>query len=350
MLEAMTTLHDLPSHVFAMIESGVVAEFATMSAKGGPIDTPTYYFPSDDMSTIDLATGVPNPAKSERARRNDKVGLLIEGGPKEPIIVIRAHAAVRDSDIQSNAIRYLAETGWQGVSHGITWDKARLAVTYWSRIIIENTPERIYWWDNHAALDGPPGIWEAAPRESWPISDPAPAVQVSPGNWTPRPWQDVAKDAIASGDPAHLSVVDSDGFPLPMRALGCDLVNDGFRLTMSKGIPWALSGRACLTFAGFRTFVGEAAPNGNEILFRTERALPQHPSTLDTKQVLQPAESTLAKTRARLEAEMARLGQPLPVIPDDAPERTRVAKIRLARIASDAPITGITTEHGNRTT
>jgi len=345
----MSGLRDLPEHVFRMIESGVVAEFATVSAKGVPIDTPTYYFPSDDMATIDLATGVPNPAKSERARRNPKVGLLIEGRPDEPVVVIRAHAAVRDSDIQSNAIRYLAETGWEGISHGITWDQARLAITYWSRIIIENTPERIYWWDNHAALDGPPSVWNAPARGAWPQSDPAPEAPLSPGNWTPRPWRDVAADAVASGDPAHLSVVDADGFPLPMRANGVELVAEGFRLAMPKGTPWALAGKACVTFAGFRTFVGEAVPEGEGVLFRAERALPQHPSTLDTRQVLQPAESTLTKTRARLEAEMARLGQALPVIPETAPERTRIARIRLARIASDSPITGITAEHGNRT-
>lgn len=347
----MTTLHDLPRHVFAMIESGVVAEFATVSAAGVPIDTPTYYFPSDDMATIDVATGVPNPAKAERARRNPKVGLLIEGRPEEPVVVIRACAAVRDSDIQSNAIRYLAETGWQGISHGITWEQARLAITYWSRIVIENTPERVYWWDNHAALDGPPQVWQADPATQFPASDPAPKAKVSPGNWTARPWRDVANDAVAAGSPAHLSIVDTDGYPLPMRAVGLELVSDGFRLDMPRGMPWDLSGPASLTFAGFRTFVGEAVgETGQSVLFRVERALPQHPSTLDTKQVLQPAEATLAKTRARLEAEMARRGQPLPVIPDEAPERTRIAKIRMARIASDSPITGITVEHGNRTT
>ena len=346
----MSSLHDLPQHIFRMIESGVVAEFATMTAKGAPIDTPTYYFPADDMATIDLATGVPNPAKAERARRNSKVGLLIEGRPEEPVVVIRAHAAVRDSDIQSNAIRYLAETGWQGVSHGITWEQARLAVTYWSRIIIENTPERIYWWDNHAALDGPPKVWNAAPGTVWPQSDPAPEAPVSPGNWTPRPWQDVAADAIATGHPAHLSVVDSDGYPLPMRARSVELVDEGFRIAVPKGVPWAFAGPACVTFAGFRTLVGVAEAQGDTVLFRAERALPQHPSTLDTKQVLQPSEATLAKTRSRLEAEMARRGQPLPAIAEEAPERTRIARIRLARIASDAPITGLTAEHGNRST
>ena len=346
----MSSLHDLPGHVFAMIESGVVAEFATLTAAGVPIDTPTYYFPADDMATIDLATGVPNPAKAERARRNPKVGILIEGRAEEPVVLIRARAAVRDSDIQANAIRYLAETGYKGISHGITWEQARLAITYWSRIVIENTPERIYWWDDHAALNAAPGVWHADPATVWPASDPAPQAKVSPGNWTARPWQDVARDAVASGDAAHLSVVDPNGFPVPMRARAFERVDEGFILDMPAGMPWRLAGPASLTFAGFRTFVGEAVAQETGVLFRAERALPQHPSTLDTKQVLQPPEATLAKTRARLEAEMARRGQPLPVIPAEPPERTRIAKIRMARIASDAPITGITAEHGNRTT
>jgi hypothetical protein len=346
----MSSLKDLPKHIFAIVESGVVAEFATVTARGEPIDTPTYYFPSDNMATVDLATGVPNPAKAERARRNPKVGLLIEGRPEEPVVVIRARAAVRDRDIQSNAIRYLAETGWQGISHGLTWEKARLAITYWSRIIIENTPDRIYWWDNHEALDRPPGVWNAGPDTVWPVSDPAPQAPSTPGNWPARPWRDVAVDALATGGSAHLSVMDADGFPLPMRTRSLELVDEGLRIVLPCGIPWVTAGPACVTFAGFRTFVGEAVPQGSAVLFRIARALPQHPSTLDTKQVLQPAQETLAKTRARLEAEMARRDQALPVIPEQAPERTRIAKIRMARIASDSPIPGLTVRHGNRTT
>jgi hypothetical protein len=346
----MSGLHDLPSNVFGLIESGVVAEFSTLTASGVPIDTPTYYFPSDDMQTLDLATGLPNPAKAERARRNPKIGLLIEGRPDEPVVVVRARAAVRDSDIQSNAIRYLAETGYKGVSHGVTWEKARLAVTYWSRIIIENKPERIYWWDKPAALDTLPHVWNAPSDTAYPDSDPAPAGTMSPSAWPVRAWQEVAREAVACGSPAHLSVVDPDGYPLPLRAYEFKLAAEGFRLKMPKGSPHALTGKASLTFAGFRTFVGEVLSDTGATLFRVERSLPQHPSTLDTKQVLQPSADTLAKARARLEFEAARRGQSLPVIPPEPPARTRIAMIRLARIASDAPITGITKEHGNRTT
>jgi hypothetical protein len=293
---------------------------------------------------------VPNPAKAERARRNPKVGILIEGRPDEPVVVIRARAAVRDTNIQSNAIRYLAETGWQGISHGITWEQARLAVTYWSRIVIENTPERIYWWDNHASLDGPPGVWQADADTVWPSSDPAPSGRMNPSAWEARDWRIVAGDAVKSGNCGHLSVVDADGYPLPMRVRAFAVTDEGFRLTMPRGLPWRLAGSASLTFAGFQTFVGTVAPVGDGLLFRVDRALPQHPSTYDTKQVLQPSEDTRAKAWARLEHELARRGQSLPVIPAEAPERTRIARIRMARIASDSPITGISVEHGNRTT
>jgi hypothetical protein len=346
----MSGLHELPERVFRLIESGVVAEFSTVSRAGVPIDTPTYYFPSDDMETLDLATGLPNPAKAERARRNPKVGLLIEGKPDEPVVVVRAQAAVRDSDIQANAIRYLTETGYRGISHGITWEKARLAVTYWSRIIVENKPERIYWWDNLAALDGPPQVWNTAPGTIYPQSDPPPSGKMRPSAWPVRAWQDVAKEAVASGSASHLSVLDTDGYPLPMRARSFELVREGFRLVMPKGIPWKPEGKASLTFAGFRTFVGQAAPENGAVLLRVERSLPQHPSTLDTKQVLQPSEDTLAKARARLDYEAQRRGQSLPVIPLEPPPRTRIAMIRQARIESASPITGLSKEHGNRTT
>jgi hypothetical protein len=350
MVGQMSDLNELPGHVFDLIESGVVAEFSTVSAAGDPIDTPTYYFPADDMSTIDLATGLPNPAKAERVRRNPKVGLLIEGRPEEPVVVIRAHGAVRDSDIQANAVRYLAETGYKGISHGITWAEARKAVTYWSRIIIENTPERVYWWDSQAMLDQPPQVWRAAADTVFPSSDPEPAAKMKRSAWPIRPWPVVAGEAMAAGTPAHLSVLDPDGYPLPMRAHSLELTGEGFRVQMPQGTAWQLQGRASLTFAGFRTFIGDAEPSDGGVLFRVERSLPQHPATLDTKQVLRPSEDTLAKARARLEYEADRRGQSLPVIPEEPPARTRIALVRQARIESDAPITGITQDHGNRTT
>jgi hypothetical protein len=343
-------LNDLPERVFKFIESGVVAEFSTVSAAGVPIDTPTYYFPSDDMASIDVATGVPNPAKAERARRNPKVGLLMDGAADEPVVVVRARAAVRDADLQANCVRYLAETGFKGISHGVTWEQARQAVTYWSRIIVENKPERVYWWDNQAAMDGPPQVWNAPADTVYPTSDPKPSGEMKPSAWPVRPWAEVARDAMAKGAAAHLTVLDDDGYPMPMRARSFEFVEDGFRLVIPRGVPWRIAGKASLTFAGFQTFVGEAVPAAGASLFKALRSLPEHPSTRDTKQVLQPSEDTRKKAWARLEYEAARRGQPIPTPPIEMPAATRLAKLRQARVASDKPITGLTKEHGNRTT
>lgn len=346
----MSGLNELPERVRKFIESGVVAEFATVSAAGVPIDTPTYYFPSDDLATLDVATGLPNPAKAERARRDPKVGLLIEGAADEPVVAIRARAAVRDADLAANTVRYLSETGFKGISHGVTWQQAREAVTYWSRIIIENTPAQIYWWDTPAALDGPPQVWSGPADQAFPHSDPAPSGKMQPSAWPVRPWTEVAADALARVPAAHLSVLDEHGYPAPMRARSIELVDEGFRLEMPRGLPWRCEGPGSVTFAGFFTFIGEAHPQDGAVLFRVERALPEHPSTKDTKEVLQPSEDTRRKAMARLEFEAQRRGQPVPPVPLELPPPTRLAKLRQARVASDAPITGISEEMGNRTT
>ena len=302
------------------------------------------------MATIDVATGVPNPAKAERARRNPKVGLLIEGAADEPVVIVSARAAVRDADLQANCVRYLAETGFKGISHGVTWELARQAVTYWSRIIIENKPRRVYWWDNQAAMDGPSHVWTAAANTVYPTSDPKPSGEMKPSAWPVRPWPEVARDAVAKGASAHLTVLDDDGYPMPMRARSFELVEEGFRLDIPRGVPCRIAGKGSLTFAGFQSFVGEIVPATGASLFKAERALPEHPSTRDTKQVLQPSEDTRKKAWARLEYEAQRRGQAIPTPPLEMPAATRLAKLRQARITSDKPITGLTVEHGNRTT
>jgi hypothetical protein len=173
---------------------------------------------------------------------------------------------------------------------------------------------------------------------------------MKPSAWPVRPWREVAGDALAKGAAAHLTVLDDDDYPMPMRARSFELVQDGFRLIIPRGVPWRIAGKASLTFAGFQTFVGEVVPTSGATLFKAERSLPEHPSTRDTKQVLQPSEDTRKKAWARLEYEAQRRGQPIPTPPVELPAPTRLATLRQARVASDKPITGLTAEHGNRAT
>ena len=326
----------LPGPIARFLKSGFTAEYATVSAAGMPVDTPVLYFPSPGLASIDLATGLSYPAKAERARRNPKVGLLIEGGPHEPVISIAGMAAVRDADLQANVLRYVSEAS-QALPHNPSWKLAQKAVWYWTRMLVAVAPVRIDWWDNSAALDGPPQSWQAPHGTLFPQSDPAPPGQTStPAAWRHPPWRELAAEAQARGDKPYLSVIDADGFPRPIGVNSANVTSNGFQLELPRCVPWTIAGNACLTFRGIETFLGEIEGD----MLRVERTLPVFPMTTDMTQLWEPTPDTRAQLMARLEHELERRGQPVPAIPAERPPPTEYYNLRLARLQGIASPAG----------
>jgi len=330
----MGFIDDLPEEVSNLIRTQMTAEYATVSGAGVPIDTPTYYFPSEDLRTLDIGTGVSYPAKAERVRRNPKVGLLIERGSREPVISIAGYGAVRDADIQANMERYLAETASMLPPGGL-WEAMRKSVFYWARIFVEITPAHIRWWpDRAASLNDQPNEWHAPADAMFPSSDPG-----SPGKVTPPPgfpnysWQELAAEALGRNAIGYLTLCDDAGFPVPLRVRDVERIEEGFRVTAPKGAPWS-DGKATLSFFGREIFVCDAFLEGERTLLRVERALPVSPLTSPDGTVPRPDREMRAAFTARLEQECLRRGQPVPVVPLEPPPPTTAAKVRMKAMAA----------------
>jgi hypothetical protein len=327
----MSYLNHLPAPVAQLIRTRFIAEFASVTAAGVPIDTPLVPFTSGDLETIDSATGLAYPAKAERVRRNPRVGMLFEGMADEPVVLIAGKAAVRDTDFQANLERYLAEQILTGLLDPAVVDYAavtRHAIWYFTRIILCVTPLRVRWWPRAAALDEAPQEWRAPADTACPHSGPAPSGPASKAPWGDAPsWQDIARSALARKAPAHLTLLDGDGFPLPIRAREVHAAPDGLRLVMPGWLPWS-SGKASVSFEGIETLVGEARIEGPDALVRIERALPIHPLMANPSEILQPLPATKAALMNRIDFELKRRGLELPRMPDHPPEPTAGARLR----------------------
>lgn len=320
---------DWPQSVIDLVRSVTRAEYATLSAAGVPIDTPVAIFPSKGLASFDLTTGLSYPAKAERARRNPRTSLLFEGRPDEPVVLIQGFASVRDSDLQANVLRYLAEVGYT-LPFDPAWELARQAVWYWTRILVEIRPARAFWWASPAAMAAAPARWDAPAGTVYPPSDPAPSGTASkPAQWElPASWHDLAQRALAHNVPGHLSLVDAQGFPVTVRVVSIAQEQQGFRLGLPAGLPLSITGNASLTFNGIETFVGAmSAPD----FLRVDRTLPVFPITDDTRQLWQPAPHTRDELMKRLIEETRRRGQPIPEIPAERPEPTEGYRVRMAR-------------------
>lgn len=327
----MRYLDHLPENVAHLIRTRFIAEFASVSKAGVPIDTPLVPFTSEDLETIDSATGLAYPAKADRVRRNPQVGMLFEGTADEPVVSIAGMAAVRDRDFQANLERYLSEEILTSMLNPENVDYASVtseAIWYFTRIIICVKPSRVRWWPNPAAMDGPPEEWQASADTAYPQSDPAPSGEPSKAPWAGAPpWRDIAGSALARGAAAHLTLLDAEGFPLPIRAREVQAHDHGFRLTMPKWLPWS-AGKATVSFEGVETFIGDAEITNSKAIVRVERALPVHPLMSNPAEILHPRPATRDALMDRIAYELKRRGLPLPTMPAHPPEPTAGARLR----------------------
>jgi hypothetical protein len=237
-------------------------------------------------------------------------------------------AAVRDRDLQTNLDRYLAEEILTPAISPelVDWERVtRPAIWYFSRIITCVAPAVIRWWPSAAATDAAPQEWRAPDSTVWPQSDPAPAGEGSKASWQLPDWRDLARGALARGAAAHMTLLDVEGFPLPIRAREIHADEAGFRLVLPRWLPWS-EGKATVSFQGLEIFIGEAEVTGTHALFHAERALPVHP--LLAGGPLQPDEATRAALMERIGYELGRRGLALPTMPKYPPEPTAGARLR----------------------
>ena len=340
----MTYLDHLPERVGNLIRSRFVCEWATVSKPGVPVNSPLVPFVSDDFVTIDCATGLAYPAKAERARNNPRVGMLFEAGSDDPVVSIGGIAAVRDADFQANLERYLSEEILTTMLDPALTDYAsvtRHALWYFTRIVICVKPAVVRWWDNPAALDQPPAQWRAPAASVFPQSDPAPPGTMARAPWRePPPWRAIAASAVGRAAPGHLTLIDAEGFPLPIRVRSAALTDDGFSLELPDWLPWR-GGKATLSFEGAEILVGEISLSGSHAAMTVERALPVMPLMANPTEILRPRPETKAALMERIAHELDRRGARLPVMPAGPPEPTAGARFRAAAAYGYEGLSGI---------
>ena len=235
-----------PAELLPLFEAAITTEYASLTTRGVPLTYPLNPYISEDGSLLEVTTGLSYPSKAERARRNPRVALLFSDPvgtnlDRPPVVLVQGMAAVRDADLQGNTDRYLRRSFKKLPSaySGTPAFMLKRMPWYFARIWIQITPLRMFWW-TAGDLSRPPQTWQAPAEISIPASDPPPQGK-SLGGWTegPQDWRPGAAFAVAHlGDPV-LTLVDEQGYPLPMRVQHAALTS---RMASASSCPPAIPG------------------------------------------------------------------------------------------------------------
>ena len=268
-----------PAQVIPMVARALTCYYASLTPAGRPITWPVTPYVNDDRRSIDVSTGLVYPAKAERARANPNVALLFSDAvgltlKAPPTVLVLGRAAVLDADLQANTDRYVKRSFRKipAALRQVPWPLLRAQAWYLTRIWIEVTPLRIYWWQ-HDRLDQEPSSW-VAPADARPnASDPRPPGR-SRGPWqtVDTDWRERAAHAIGRiGNPVLTFV--HDGWPIPVPATDLRAAPDGFFVRLPEGMPFVPDGPVCITFQTHAekfvgqdnaAFVGTIQPSGSE--------------------------------------------------------------------------------------
>jgi hypothetical protein len=318
-----------PAPLLDWVERSFTCELATVTSTGQPLTHPLTPHASVDGRTIDLATGLAYPLKAERARNHKKVGILFSdptgsGLASAPVVLVKGEATVRDRDLQANTDRYVAISAakFSTITRFIPERYQRAGAWYFARIWIHVTPLEVLVFprDGSAACS----IFRAPERTHAAPSDPPPrkgGAQKGPAFDAPPSFHEGLAYAVARlGDPV-LTVVDEQGFPIPMRMQGVRLDGDALTFMRPSHRIAPFRGKACVTFHTHPerftsqenlVFTGVASETEERVRVRIDR---QIGSFSLGRSVLDTARTVLSKARdlhgrARLEAD--RRGQPMP--------------------------------------
>ena len=306
----------------------ITTEYASLDRGDRPITWPVTPYVGPAGQTIDVSTGLTYPLKAERARRNPRVALsfthAVGSGLDAPAtFVVQGLAAVRDADLKTNAVRYLAQSGerFPELYAGIPRPMMRVMAFYWARIWIEVTPVCVLWWPGGDLAEAPQ-VWCPLTEVAAPPSDPAPAGRGA-GSWNtaePVPWRRRVRGALERLGTPVLTGVTRDGWPLPLPTRAAEPTAEGFRLRMPAGVEVA-DGPACLTFHSHGevfdgqeniTIVGRCEQSGEDVEFRAERALNEFVVSANRFRRTVHIVRARRKLRCRLESEARRRGQRVP--------------------------------------
>ena len=319
-----------PDECLPFFERAISCEYATQTRAGQPLTYPITPHVGADRRTLDVATGLAYPLKAERARNHPRVGLLFSEprGTKlasPPTILVYGEAQVRDADLQANTDRYVALSmkKFSAMSRRLPGFMHRRGAWYYARIWVCVTPMKILWWPE-GTRNQAPRVWTAPEGTHAPPSDPKPRG-TSPGNVFDEPTDPRAGARYAAahlGAPV-LTVIDADGYPVPLRMMASESDGETFLLRPPGFLPTPPEGRACVTFHTHPevftgqenlVFTGEARREGDAVRVTIERQLGSFTLARSAKESIKAALRQGAQIKKRLKLEAERRGQPVPKV------------------------------------